>query len=390
MNWDNILAFALKHRDEDVHGLALKAKAFPEIDMPMVLQQVAGYKIAVSKLPAWAAQNDIVYGPQLAMEQCSSQFTAQYKAALVEGDTIVDLTGGLGVDFSFMAQGRKGIYVERQKHLCDIARHNFAVLGLDACVVNGDGVEHLRMMEPVDTIYIDPARRDNAGNRVFALGDCTPDVSVLAPLMLQKAGTVIIKLSPMLDHRTAVGQLPCVEQVHIVSTRGECKELLLVLKRGYTGDVTVHCVNDDERMHFVLGEENSSCKIWDEFCPINYLYEPNASIMKAGSYNLIASQMGLDAVSADSHLLVGDMLVDDFPGRSFAIDAIGSMNKKELKQLLRGIKKANVAVRNFPLKANELAKRLKLADGGDVFIFGTTTTSGKHIIVRAHKTYRLC
>lgn len=390
MKWDNILAFALKHRDEDVHGLALKDKAFPEIDMPMVLQQVAGYKIAVSKLPAWAALDDIVYGPQLAMEQCSSQFTAQYKAALVEGDTIVDLTGGLGVDFSFIAQGRKGIYVERQRHLCDIARHNFAVLGLDARVVNGDGVEYLRMMEPVDTIYIDPARRDNAGNRVFALGDCTPDVSVLAPLMLQKAGTVIIKLSPMLDHRAAVGQLPCVEQVHIVSTRGECKELLLVLKRGYTGEVTVHCVNDAERMNFVLGEENSSCKIWDEVRHIGYLYEPNASVMKAGGYNLLAKQMELEIMSADSHLLVGNKLIEGFPGRSFAIDAIGSMNKKELKQLLRGIKKANVAVRNFPLKANELAKRLKLADGGDVFIFGTTTTSGKHIIVRAHKTYRLC
>lgn len=385
MDWDLILDFAREHRDSDVRALALKVKAFPGIDMPMALQQVAGYRIAVSKLPVWASRDDIIYGPQLSMEQCSSQFTALYKAALVTGNRLVDLTGGLGVDFSFMVAGRKGTYVERQEHLCDIARHNFKALDLDATVVCGDGVEYLQAMDAVDTIYIDPARRDKAGNRVFALGDCTPDVTQLAPLMLEKAPTVIIKLSPMLDHRSAVAQLPGVEQVHIVSVHGECKELLLVLKRGYAGAVTVHCVNDDEVVQFELGSENVPATLWSDDVKPQYLYEPNASIMKAGCYNVLAQRLGLAVVSPDSHLLVGDQRVDDFPGRAFAIEAVGTMNKKELKSLLAGLKQANVAVRNFPLKANELAKRLKLKDGGNTYIFGTTTTGGKHLLIRAHR-----
>lgn len=385
MDWELILDFAREHRNSDVRTLALKAKAFPGIDMPMALQQIAGYRIAVNKLPLWASRDDIIYGPQLSMEQCSSQVTALYKAALVTGNSIVDLTGGLGVDFSYMAAGRKGTYVERQEHLCDIARHNFKALDLDASVVCGDGVDFLQAMAPVDTVYIDPARRDKAGNRVFALSDCTPDVTMLAPLMLEKAPTVIIKLSPMLDHRSAVAQLPGVEQVHIVSTHGECKELLLVLKRGFTGSVAVHCVNDHEAMQFELGSENVAATLWSDDVQPQYLYEPNASIMKAGCYNLLAQRLGLAVVSPDSHLLVGDELVENFPGRAFKVEAVGTMNKKELKSLLGDLKQANVAVRNFPIKANELAKRLKLKDGGNTYIFGTTTTGGKHLLIKAHR-----
>lgn len=385
MDWELILDFAREHRNSDVRTLALKVKAFPGIDMPMALQQIAGYRIAVNKLPLWASRDDIIYGPQLSMEQCSSQVTALYKAALVTGNSIVDLTGGLGVDFSYMAAGRKGTYVERQEHLCDIARHNFKALDLDASVVCGDGVDYLQTMAPVDTIYIDPARRDKAGNRVFALSDCTPDVTMLAPLMLEKAPTAIIKLSPMLDHRSAVAQLPGVEQVHIVSTHGECKELLLVLKRGYTGSVAVHCVNDHESMQFELGSENVAATLWSDDVQPQYLYEPNASIMKAGCYNLLAQRLGLAVVSPDSHLLVGDELVENFPGRAFKVEAVGTMNKKELKSLLGNLNQANVAVRNFPIKANELAKRLKLKDGGNTYIFGTTTTGGKHLLIKAHR-----
>lgn len=385
MEWNDILKFAREHRNDDLRGLALKAKSFQGVDMSAVLQQIAGWRIASNKLPRWAANEEIVYGPQLAMEQCSSQVTAQYKAGLVEGSKTADLTGGLGVDFSFISEGRQGTYIERQENLCDIARHNFKVLGLDAEVVNGDGVEYLRTMEPVDTLYIDPARRDKAGNRVFALADCTPDVTEIAQLMLEKAHTVIIKLSPMLDHRAAVAQLPAVQQVHIVSVHGECKELLLVLKRGYAGEVTVICVNDDEKMEFVLGRENASPTLWDDSTAPLYLYEPNASIMKAGGYNLLSSLYKLDIVSSDSHLLVGNELKESFPGRVFKIDAMSTMNKKELKAFTQGISKANVAVRNFPIKANELAKRLKVADGGSVYIFGTTTASGKHILLRGSR-----
>ena len=396
MDFNDILEFGRAHRGEDVRSLALRMRAGNDIDLTMGLQQVAGHRIAVDKLPLWAANDGIVYGPQLSMEQCSSQWTAEYKARLVEGNSLVDLTGGLGVDFSFMARGREqATYVERQENLCDIARHNFEVLGLKAQVVNGDGVEHLQAMAAVDTIYIDPARRDKAGNRVFALSDCTPDVSALAPLMLEKATTVIIKLSPMLDHRAAVSVLPCVQQVHIVSSHGECKELLLVLKRGYSGEVTMHCVNDSETMVFALGSENVTAPFWrlEEFECSNsgvpstplHLYEPNASIMKAGAYNLLAERLGLAVMSADSHLLVGNCMVKDFPGRVMAVEAVGTMNKKDLKSLMAGVERANVAVRNFPLRAPELAKRLKVKDGGDVYIMGTTTATGKHVLLKMRR-----
>lgn len=384
-DWDSILQFARTHRNDDVRALALNARAYTGIDLLLALQQISGRRIASSKLPQWAACDDIVYGPQLAMEQCSSQFTAQYKAALVTGDSITDLTGGLGVDFSFMSSGRRGTYVERQQQLCDIAEHNFGVLALDARVVCGDGVEYLREMESVDTIYIDPARRDHAGNRVFALEDCTPDVTALAPLMLEKAETVIIKLSPMLDHRAAVKLLPCVEQVHILSVKGECKELLLVLKRGYDGEVTVHCINDNEQMHFVMGAEAVSATVWDEKSIPVFLYEPNASIMKAGCYGLLAQRENLSVVSLQSHLLVGEHRVDDFPGRAFRVEAVSTMNKKELKNFVAGLTHANVAVRNFPIKAPELARRLRLKDGGDTYIFGTTTSSSVHLLFKARR-----
>lgn len=388
MNWNDILQFARSHRGDNPQELALKARAYPGIDMHAALQQLAGYRIALAKLPSWARHDDIVYGPQLAMEQCSSQATALYKAALVDGNTLTDLTGGLGVDFSFMAAGRgTATYVERQEHLCDIARHNFGVLGLDnATIVNGDGVAHLEAMEPVDTIYIDPARRDSAGKRVFALADCTPDVATLAPMMLNKARQVIIKLSPMLDHRSAVAQLPCVQQVHIVSSRGECKEMVIVLSRDYDGPVAMHCINDTESMTYTMGDETCTAPVWDECDTPLYLYEPNASIMKAGGYALLANNCQLELVSTDSHLLVGNRCIDSFPGRTFLITGTGTMNKKELKSFMDGINKANVAVRNFPLKAHELAKRLKVSDGGDTYIFGTTTASGRHILIKARKT----
>ena len=386
MDWNEIVEFGRVHRGKDVATLALKASELSGETLVLALQQVAGHRIALEKLPLWAATEGIVYGPQLAMEQCSSQATALYKAALVAGESLVDLTGGLGVDFSFMARGlARATYVERQPLLCDIARHNFNVLGLNAMVVNGDGVEHLKSMPQTDTIYIDPARRDKAGNRVFALADCTPDVASLAPLMLDKARTVIIKLSPMLDHHNAVAQLPCVEQVHILSVHGECKEMLLVLRRGYTGNVTVHCVNDDELMQFALGDEIALPTVWDNAGIPPFVHEPNASIMKAGAFNLLACRQCMSVMSKDSHLLVSESIAPHFPGRSFAVDQLSTMNKKELKAFMQGVTRANVMVRNFPLRANELARRLRVADGGDLYIIGTTTATGRHILLKAHR-----
>ena len=358
----------------------------------------------------------------------------------------VDLTGGFGVDFSYIASrlGMKSMYVERQAHLCEAAKENFGRLGLkNAIVKNGDGIEVLHSFASkkddaasdslgitedqsqsllktnlgLKLIFIDPARRDDAGNKVVSLKDCTPDVTLLQEEMLLKADYVIIKLSPMLDWHRAVSELNCVKEVHIISVNNECKELLLVLsarnmgemeassadgvggengKNGeagadrevkHVGNLRIYCVNDAQS--FVCDEldmESSSVRIAPPVLEeMQYLYEPNASLMKAGCFGVLSERYDARMLSKNSHLFVSRDLIAAFPGRSFRIIAISSFNKKELKRHLSGITKANIATRNFPLSVAELRKRLKLKDGGETYIFATTLSDESHMLVITEK-----
>ena len=343
----------------------------------------------------------------------------------------VDLTGGFGVDFSYIASrlGVKSMYVERQAHLCEAAKENFGRLGLkNAIVKNGDGIEVLHSFaskkeaaasdslgitedQPqsllktnlgLKLIFIDPARRDDAGNKVVSLKDCTPDVTLLQEEMLSKADYIIIKLSPMLDWHRAVSELSCVKEVHIISVNNECKELLLVLSARnmgvmeassadgevkHAGNLRIYCVNDAQS--FVCDEldmESSSVRIAPPVLEeMQYLYEPNASLMKAGCFSVLSERYGARMLSKNSHLFVSMEPIEDFPGRSFRIIAISSFNKKELKRYLSGITKANIATRNFPLSVAELRKRLKLKDGGETYIFATTLSDESHVLVITEK-----
>ena len=347
----------------------------------------------------------------------------------------VDLTGGFGVDFSYIASrlGVKSMYVERQDHLCEAAKENFERLGLkNAIVKNGDGIEVLHSFASkkeaaasdslgitedqsqsllktnlgLKLIFIDPARRDDAGNKVVSLKDCTPDVTLLQEEMLSKADYVIIKLSPMLDWHRAVSELSCVREVHIISVNNECKELLLVLSARNMGDVEassadgeddgevkhagnlrIYCINDAQS--FVCEEldvESSSVRIAPPVLEeMQYLYEPNASLMKAGCFSVLSERYGARMLSKNSHLFVSREPIAVFPGRSFRIIAISSFNKKELKRHLSGITKANIATRNFPLSVAELRKRLKLKDGGETYIFATTLSDESHVLVITEK-----
>ena len=339
----------------------------------------------------------------------------------------VDLTGGFGVDFSYIASrlGVKSMYVERQAHLCEAAKENFERLGLkNVSVKNGDGIEvlhsfalkkddaaseslgitedQLKTSLGLKLIFIDPARRDDAGNKVVSLKDCTPDVTVLQEEMLSKADYVIIKLSPMLDWHRAISELSHVREVHIISVNNECKELLLVLSARNMGDVEassadgevkhagnlrIYCVNDAQS--FVCDEldmESSSVIIAPPVLEeMQYLYEPNASLMKAGCFSVLSERYGARMLSKNSHLFVSMEPIEDFPGRSFRIIAISSFNKKELKRYLSGIAKANIATRNFPLSVAELRKRLKLKDGGETYIFATTLSDESHVLVITEK-----
>ena len=355
------------------------------------------------------------------------------KADFSEEIGFVDLTGGFGVDFSYIAArlGVKSMYVERQAHLCEAAKENFGRLGLkNAIVKNGDGIEVLHSFHPkkkdvasaddslgitydqplsllktnlgLKIIFIDPARRDDAGNKVVSLKDCTPDVTVLQEEMLSKADYVIIKLSPMLDWHRAISELSHVREVHIISVNNECKELLLVLSARNMGDMEassadgevkhagnlrIYCVNDAQS--FVCDEldmESSPVRIAPPVLEeMQYLYEPNASLMKAGCFGVLSDRYDARMLSKNSHLFVSQAPIEAFPGRSFRIIAISSFNKKELKRHLSGITKANIATRNFPLSVAELRKRLKLKDGGETYIFATTLSDESHVLVITEK-----
>lgn len=376
------------HADDDVRQLALRGTRDQEVDLVFALDQIAGRQAARRKLPSWAAIDGMTYPPHLSMEQCSSEQTARYKAGIIRGgNRLVDLTGGFGVDFSFMARGfAEAVYVERQEGLCDIASANFQLLGLEqAQVVCGDGTFFLRDMKPADVIYLDPARRDLHGGRTYALSDCTPDVLALRDLLLEKADRVLLKLSPMLDWRKAVSDVgeQYVREVHIVSVGNECKELLLLLQRGEGFQLV--CVNDDCVFRVGAQVEDQPQEYCDDNKTYRYLYEPNASIMKAGCFAQVGRRFGVSQIAANSHLFVSVDMVSNFPGRLFQIDAVTSMNKRELKESLQGVSQANITVRNFPLSVADLRKRLKLSEGGSVYIFATTLASGDRVLFICHK-----
>ncbi len=391
MRNEDTIRFVREHREQDVRSLALQARRDGAIDLPWALDQIQGWQTARRKLPSWAAIDGIVYPPHLSMEQCSSQQAALYKCGIVKQlpqachETLIDLTGGFGVDFAFMARCcDHATYVEQQEHLCETANHNFELLGLNhVSIIHGDAEDALNNLDtaPARTlIYLDPARRDSNKARTYAIADCTPNVLELKEKLMTAAGHILIKLSPMLDWHKAVNDLgACVAQVHIVSTGNECKELLILLAAGHQGELEIHCVNDEQRFNYSSSQSEVPTLIADGE-PAGFLYEPNASIMKAGCFGLLTQRYPVKALAPDSHLFVSSEPVKDFPGRSFAVTAVTTMNKKELASALKGITRANVAVRNFPMTAQELRKRLHLQDGGDCYLFGTTTAAGQRVL----------
>lgn len=374
--------FIREHADADVRQLALQAKKNPEVDLTYALEQIAGRQKAKMKLPSWAKIDGMVYPPHISMEQCSSELTAKYKAEIVPcGNYFVDLTGGFGVDFSFIAKTFKhAVYVERQEHLCAITSENFRLLGLDnAEVVNADGIEYLHQMDHADLVFIDPARRDDHGGRTYGIADCTPNVLEVMDELMQKTDMLLLKLSPMLDWRKAVRDLGGASEVHIVSVDNECKELLIMVKHDVQ-PIKVVCVNlfsNEEREVFEF-DDTESTPLRQNISSKTYLFEPNTSIMKAGCFDEIQARFPVAQLDNNSHLFVSDHEIPDFPGRRFKIEHVTSMNKRELKEALAGIDRANIAVRNFPVSVAELRKKLKLKDGGDVFIFATTVAKEGH------------
>lgn len=383
--------FIEEHKNDDLSLLALQAHKFPEIDMPAAITQIIGRRTMKEKVPSWYEAEGLLYPRHLSLEQCSSEATAQYKTSILKGDSFIDLTGGFGIDCAFLSGSfRKGVYVEQQNELCEIARNNFPLLGLSHIEIkNEDSIGYLQRTEKVSSIFIDPARRDEHGGKIVSISDCEPNAKKLAPLMLSKADTVMIKLSPMLDLSLALNDMPDTNEVHVVSVANECKELLLLLNHNPQAEKKIYCVNirkNGEIQSFSFTREQESettCEYTSEI--EEYLYEPNASILKAGAYKSIATRYKLKKLHPNSHLYTSEVEIENFPGRSFCCNSVFSLNKKEQKTYLGDLQKANITIRNFPSTVAELRKRIKLGDGGNDYLFATTLFNEKKVIIRCTK-----
>ncbi len=412
---DETADFVRSHRLDDVRTLALKGNANGKVDLAFALNQIQGWQTARQKLPSWAAADGIVYPPHLNMEQCSSEATARYKSECLASRldlsqaTLIDLTGGFGVDFSIMSRSfAKAIYVERNAELAEVARHNFGVLSLsNVTAVCADATEFLHSLpqktgeEPLTVVYLDPARRDGNGKKVFRIEDCSPDIMGMRDELLSRADVVMIKFSPMLDWHMALSQLDhdvpawlgdINHEVHVVSTRNECKELVMVMSRarGKKMPTTIVCSNDGQR--FLAPCSPSKPTLWQgDAADVEgkCLLVPNASIMKAGVFGEVSREYGISMLGHDSHLYISDDDLPQFPGRRFKIERVSTMNKKDLRKALEGMSQANVSARNFPLSTDALRKRLRLKDGGDTYLFATTV-GAKHLVFVCRAMLALC
>ena len=343
------------------------------------------------KLPSWAAAEGMIFPTRLSLEQCSGEKTAQYKGTIIQrlfpegAVSMADLTGGLGVDFSFTSRHfKKAYYIERQKELCEAAKNNFPRLNINnAEVIEGDGIQFLENIENVDFIFIDPARRDSIGRKTVLIEDCEPNVLSLLPALWQRTKCIMLKLSPMLDLNRAIKELGCVSETHIVADSGECKELLLVLQPDATAN-QIYCVDGNLQFDFSMEEETAARPTYTSDIKA-YLYEPCTAILKAGAFKLVAERYHLEKLHANSHLYTSDQWVGDFPGRSFAVKQVSTFSKKDLRELCKSVDKANLTIRNFPGSVADLRKRLKLKEGGEAYWFATTLANEKHVIIDCRK-----
>ena len=390
--------FILRNRFQDVRKLALSAKSKESdgVDLSEAVIQIAGRQSVEKKLPSWYENDELIYPRHLSLEQCSSEQTARYKASivlsLVSRRKLVDLTGGFGVDCAFLSEKfESAIYVERQKELCDIAEHNFQSLKLSHIQVkNDDAVGFLNEMSSVDCIYLDPARRDHSGKKIIAISDCEPDLGLLKRALLEKSDCVLVKLSPMLDVSLALRTLTETSEIHVVSVDNECKELLFLLKKDVVDTPNLICVDlkkDGTISSFSFKQqEEKDAQVHYVSNIKKYLFEPNTSILKAGAYKTLALRFGLDKLHVDSHLYTSDTYIPDFPGRVFEIETVTSFNKNELKSAMQGVSQANLSIRNFPMSTDDLKKKLKLRDGGLLYLFATTLNDGKKVLLLCRKT----
>jgi len=383
--------FIKEHETEDIFTLKLQYSKDSDVDIELAIRQITGRQKVKSKVPLFYATEDFLYPAQLSLEQASSETTAGYKASICNGNTLVDLTGGFGVDCYFMSgQFKQTVYVERQEKLCGLAIHNFKILNRNTIrVVHAETEKYLLEMEHADWIFIDPARRSTVGKKVVLLSGCEPDICKIYPQLLEKATRIMIKLSPMMDISAAILDLPNTVEIHIISVENECKEVLLVLNQSIQNDIQVKTINFrknnvNQTFDYLLNDETNA-KVSMATQIEKYLYEPNASIMKSGAFRKTGNRFNIHKLHKNTHLYTSNQLIPEFPGRIFEVTGQWGNSKKELKELGIKIPKANISIRNYHIPVDELRKKLKIKDGGDTYLFACTVNDDRKVILETIK-----
>lgn len=391
--------FIIINEDKDISKLALtlSKSEYSRSHAEFILNQIAGRKVSKYKIKTWYNNCEIVYPPNLSMEQSSSELTAQYKTSILgKYSSVLDLTGGLGVDFYFLArESIKSTYIEQDSLLCKIAEHNFKALELENyTIINGSSEDYLKLI-PFDerVIYVDPARRDNHGKKVFRIEDCVPNIIDIQDDLISKSSKSMIKFSPMLDISLALSSLKNIREVHVVSINNDCKELVFILSRDNltekVNDIEIHTVNIKKNgvvdiFSFMQSEEATTSILYADTLK-RYLYEPNSSILKAGSFKCISTHFNVSKISPNSHIYTSDIIIDNFPGRVFEVKGCFNPTKRNIKEFVKENEKANITVRNYPMSVSQIRKTSNLKEGGDVYVFASTLNSGQKVWINCTK-----
>lgn len=381
-----IQIFITSQLNKNINDLALMKNPFLEYDWKWILNQIHARQKTQKKLPTWFENSEVIFPSTLSVEQTSSEVLAQYKASLLSGNTLIDLTGGFGVDAFYFAQRfKKVVHCEFQQDLSEIVHHNFKVLEVNNIhTVQGDSISYLQKTdETFDWIYIDPARRDASKTKVFLLKDCTPNIVELQDLLLSKTNNILIKTAPLLDIRSVLNELKNVKRISVVALNNEVKELLIEIEKNYQQQpqlVAVNILSDHTMIRHEFALDDDVNAVYST--PLNYLYEPFSSYLKTGLYNTLANRFEVKKLHKHSHLYTSEQL-KEFPGRVFKVNQIIPYNKKELKPFEN--KKWNITTRNFPLKVEEIRKKHKLKDGGEMYAFFTTDLNNNKIVVVCEK-----
>lgn len=374
------------HLDGDLTKIAFKKSPFEGIEMNELLTQIESKKKAKDKLPTWFKTPNILFPKKLSIEQTSSELCAAYKASLVSGESLIDLTGGFGIDCYYFSQKvTKVLHCEMQEDLSNIVELNYKALGVSNITCHtGDSLSYLKDHDSNwDYIYVDPHRRNDAKEKVFFLSDCLPNVPEHLNLLFKRSNTIIVKTSPLLDLNAGINELQHVKAIHIIALNNEVKELLWILEKGYSDNIELIAVNitKEDTQLFTTSLQQDDISTFAE--PLQYLYEPNAAILKTGKFDTVSKQFGLKKLHPHSHLYTSEELIK-FTGRSFKIDQVLPYNKQVAKEYLLNLK-ANVTTRNFPIKVEEIRKKWKMKDGGDIYLFFTTNIKNERIIIVCNK-----